>query len=287
VTPVVWGGFSSLSYGTADFIASQTGRGIGATNALFFVLPLGILGILVAWLIVGSPIVWETGLLWLVLLHGIGLGGKLQTLYVALARGPVSMVAPIVAAHPVFVLLMFTALGTVPSALQWGGCAVTIVGAIMVAVSSTSFEESGRYSHKGLQLTIGLSIVCALFYTLEVVAGQLAVPTYGEIPTAFAGRMLAWLIVGIIVLALRRRPHAPMRWWPLLAAQGLLDAAGMVFLFSGSHGAHAPITAVVAGTFGAVTAVLAWAILRERIGRVQWAGIVLIFVGVSMLSWPG
>ena len=40
-------------------------------------------------------------------------------------------------------------------------------------------------------------------------------------------------------------------------------------------------------TFGAVTAVLAWAILKERIGPVQWAGIALIFVGVTMLSWPG
>jgi drug/metabolite transporter (DMT)-like permease len=287
MTPVIWGGLSSLSYGTADFVAAKTGRGIGASNALFFVLPVGILGILVAWPFVNPVVVWETGMLWLVLLHGIGLAGKLQTLYVALARGPVSMVAPIVAAHPVFVLMLFAALGIMPSTLQWIGCAVTIVGAILVAISSSSFEVTARYSHKGLQITIGLSLVCALFYTLEVVSGQIAVATYGELPTALAGRTLAWIVLGGALLAMRGRPHAPRRWWPLLAIQGMLDGAGTLFLFAGSHGADAPITAVIAGTFGAVTAILAWAFLKERIGPIQWGGIALIFVGVTMLSWPG
>jgi drug/metabolite transporter (DMT)-like permease len=286
MTPVVWGGLSSLSYGTADFIAAKTGRAIGASNVLFFVLPLGILGILLVWPFVDPVIVWETSLLWLVLLHGLGLAGKLQTLYVALARGPVSMVAPIVAAHPVFVLLLFALMGATPSPLQWAGCAVTILGAILVAISSDRAETSAA-AHQGLRLTIALSLICALFYTLEVVSGQVAVATYGELPTALAGRILAWIVLGGALLAMKGKPHAPRRLWPLLAIQGLLDGAGTIFLFAGSHGADAPITAVIAGTFGAVTAVLAWAFLKERIGPIQWAGIALIFVGVTMLSWPG
>lgn len=286
MTPVAWGGLSSLSYGTADFIAAKTGRGIGASNVLFFVLPIGILGILIAWAIVEPVVVWQTALLWLVLLHGIGLAGKLQTLYVALARGPVSMVAPIVAAHPVFVLMVYVGLGIVPSALQWAGCAVTIVGAVMVAISRDQAETTPA-AHHGLRVTIAISVVCALFYTLEVVTGQMAIATYGELPTALAGRTLAWLILGGALLAMRGKPHAPRRWWPLLIVQGLLDGAGTIFLFAGSHGADAPITAVISGTFGAVTAVLAWMFLKERIGPIQWTGIALIFVGVTMLSWPG
>ena len=285
MTPVVWGGLSSLSYGTADFIAAKTGRGIGAGNALFFMLPVGIVGIGIAWLATGQTLVWETGLLWLVLLHGIGLAGKLQTLYVALARGPVSMVAPIVAAHPVFVLLLFAGMGIVPTPLQWAGCAITIVGAILVAVSSDQAETSAA-AHHGLRITIIISLVCALFYTLEVVTGQLAVATYGELPTAFAGRTLAWIILAILLFATKGRPHAPRKWWWLLLVQGVLDACGTVFLFGGSHGHDAPLTAVISGTFGAVTAVLAWLFLKERIGPIQWTGIALIFVGVTMLSWP-
>lgn len=285
MTPIVWGGLSSLTYGTADFIAAKTGRGIGATNALFFVLPIGVLGILAAILVVDPVIVWDAGLLWLLLLYGAALAGKLQTLYVALARGPVSMVAPIVAAHPVFVLFYFAAIGVVPTPLQWVGCAVTIVGAVMVAISSDQGETSSD-AQKGLRLTILIALVCALFYTVEVVAGQTAMATYGELPTAFFGRTLAWVLLGVLLFAMKGRPNAPRRWWPLLLAQGVLDAAGAVFLFAGSHGAHAPIAAVISGTFGAVTALLAWLLLKERIGPIQWTGIALIFVGVTMLSWP-
>jgi uncharacterized membrane protein len=75
-----------------------------------------------------------------------------------------------------------------------------------------------------------------------------------------------------------------MRWAPFVAAQGLLDAGGYLFLFAGSTGPGAEIAAVTASTFGAITTLLAWAVLRERIGLVQWSGITLVFTCVALLS---
>jgi drug/metabolite transporter (DMT)-like permease len=70
----------------------------------------------------------------------------------------------------------------------------------------------------------------------------------------------------------------------MVSAQGVLDAAGYLFLFAGSGGAHAEIAAVTSSTFGAVTTLLARFILREAISVRQWLGIVLVFLGVAALS---
>jgi len=41
---------------------------------------------------------------------------------------------------------------------------------------------------------------------------------------------------------------------------------------------------VTASTFGAVTTLLAWVMLRESIGWIQWLGITMVFVGVAVLA---
>lgn len=81
-----------------------------------------------------------------------------------------------------------------------------------------------------------------------------------------------------------QKPVLPLRILPLLLAQGMLDGFGYLTLFAGSGGPGAEIAAVVASTFGVVTVLLAWTVLRERINHVRWTGIVLIFVCVATLS---
>ena len=88
------------------------------------------------------------------------------------------------------------------------------------------------------------------------------------------------------MLVSSRRLDLPLRWWPVLIAQGLLDGGGYLALFAGSHGADTELAAVTASAFGAVTALLGRVFLREEMTWRQWAGIVLIFAGVAALSWP-
>ncbi len=50
------------------------------------------------------------------------------------------------------------------------------------------------------------------------------------------------------------------------------------------QGDNAELAAVTASTFGVITVLLAWIILRERINGLQWLGIVLVFGGIVILS---
>jgi drug/metabolite transporter (DMT)-like permease len=135
-----------------------------------------------------------------------------------------------------------------------------------------------------LRTTLLLAVGSALCFALALISVQFAVPIYGNVQTLWSGRVVS-LVLRRALCALRRRaPAAPGRWWPILAVQGLLDAGGYALLYAGSGGAGAELAAVASSGFGAVTTVLAWGLLRERIGAAQWAGIVLIFAGVAVLS---
>ena len=112
-------------------------------------------------------------------------------------------------------------------------------------------------------------------------------PVYGEVQTLWAGRLIGLAVLALLYLGRRERPRIARRWLPLVTAQGLLDAGGHLFLFAGSHGQGAPIAAVTGSTFGAVTTLLAYAVLRERIGAAQWGGVLMVFAGVAALAATG
>ena len=66
--------------------------------------------------------------------------------------------------------------------------------------------------------------------------------------------------------------------------QGILDIGGHLLLFAGSQGGQPHIVAVVASSFGAITTLLGYFVLREKVSLPQWSGIALVFVGVAVLS---
>jgi len=284
MNPAVWGGLCALGLGGADFVARYTSRAFGAANALLGMLAVGAV-VLTAWVwIADPPFVWTASGLWLLAVNGVATTVMTLLLYKALARGPVSIVAPIVASHPVLVVALAVALGSRPSALQWVAMAATLVGVLVVAACARQFEAPGVVSRRDLRVTVSIAVAAAVAYAVLVSAGQAAVPIYGELQTLWLGRLVSLGSIALLFVARRDRPTLPWRWWPVLLGQGLLDAAGYLFLFAGSHGSNPEIAAVAGSTFGAVTTLLARFVLREAIGALQWGGVVLVFAGVAVLA---
>ena len=62
-------------------------------------------------------------------------------LYMGIARGPIAVVVPIVAAHPALVLVVNVLMGVRPSAVQWAAMAVIIAGGVFIA--RTAVAEAG------------------------------------------------------------------------------------------------------------------------------------------------
>ena len=281
----LWGSLCALSLGGADFIARFTSRGIGYVSTLFYVLVIGtVIATATLWLS-GETFSWNGAYGWLLVLHGAATTVMMLLLYNALARGPVSIVAPIVAAHPALVVAFAAATGTAISGAAWAAIAVTILGALVVAGTARRFTNGGHASPNNLSGVLVISGLSSLAYAVLIVAGQAAVPVFGTLQTLWAGRLCSLLFLVLLLCLSRKKPSVDISvWWLLILVQALLDTGGYLFLFLGSHGDNPEFAAVTASAFGAVTTLLARFVLKETVSNIQWTGIFAIFVGVAVLS---
>ena len=284
MNPALWGSLSALSLGSSDFAARFSTRAMGANVVYLAVLGIGSL-ILTFWVFLSDvPLVFALGSSWLLVISGVSTALMSMLLYTGLARGPVSVVAPIVASNPVLVILFWVALGAQPTVVQWLAMCGTILGALLVARSGRVLEDRGTSDGRAFRITLWIAGAACVTHAVMVVAGQAAVPVYGEVQTLWVGRLIGLLFMVLVFVARRKLPRVPLQWWPLLIGQGCLDAGGYLFLFAGSHGEGREIAAVTGSAFGAVTVLLAWIVLREKINRWQWFGVALVFASIATLS---
>jgi len=284
VNPALFGTLCAFGWGTADFAARFTGRALGYANALLGMLIVGSCG-LSAWVwLSDAPLVWEWSHAWLLGVTGVGVMVATLLLYAGLARGPVTIVAPIVASYPALVVAFAVAWGSRPTLLQWGAMLLVLVGVIIVARCAGRFECAGHVDRAALRTTVLIALCSSIGFAVLIIAGQHAAPVYGELQVVWISRLVS-LVSLFVYFWVRRQPiQLSRRWWPVLVAQGLLDAGGYLALFAGSHGAYPELAAVTASAFGAVTVVLARMFLREAMSTLQWFGILLLFAGVAVLS---
>ncbi|HEV7235853.1 MAG TPA: EamA family transporter, partial [Ktedonobacteraceae bacterium] len=73
-------------------------------------------------------------------------------------------------------------------------------------------------------------------------------------------------------------------WW-YITGVGILDTAAFVIAaIALGNGQEVAIVSVLVSLFSAVTVVLAWIFLREKLHWSQWLGIGIIFVGIVLVN---
>ena len=281
---VLGGVVAALAWGSADFVARFTGGAVGHVRALFGMLTASAVVLSGVVYVMDLPIADTSRGWWLVLLTGVGLTVATLLLYQGLVRGPVSIVAPIAGTFPAFNILLALILGIRPGGLEWLAMATVIAGVVIVARSAGHFEARGVHSRSELRRTVFIAIAASFGFAVTVAAGQEAGEVYGDVQARVPGALGQPCLLCPAAGRAPRDAADPPRWWPALAAQGVLDGAALVAVVAGSQGAASAVTAVLASTFSAVTVVLARLFMREVMSRGQWLGIGLIIAGVMTLS---
>jgi drug/metabolite transporter (DMT)-like permease len=273
---------SALGLGTADFMARFSARALGATLTYAVVLLIGALGTTILILVTGAELVWSPYGCVVAVLHGISVSVMCVLLYEGIARGPVAVVAPIVATHPVPVLAVNVLMGVRPSAAQWAAMAVVILGGILISRHAVSEVEPSEA--KANRTTLLIALGACLAYVAIVLTGQAATPIIGELQTMWIGRWSGLVFIAFVLIAQGARLRVPLNWWPFVGLQGGLDSLGYLAFLAGANSVAPHVTMVVASAFSVVTVLLAWVIIKERITRMQWIAIALIALGTAILS---
>ena len=199
-------------------------------------------------------------------IHGKTLALAFALYFHAMATGPVHAAAPIISAHPLLSIAFAPTTDSEPTLFQSAALLGTIVN---VMPNAASFATSS-------------SIVDAV----AVVAAQRAVPPSGELATVWIGRIAGLIALAALFVARLQPLGLPEAWWPFFFAHGLLDTAGLLILLFGSSQSPDEITAVAAASaFGAVTVVLTWRLLDERMSPFRLLGIRTTFCCVGALAY--
>lgn len=213
-------------------------------------------------------------------LSGVCFLGASIGLYGAFKRGPVRLVAPIIASYPVLSVGMAALRGAEVAPLQWLAVIAVVMGVSLVA--ALSHDPYTEVPPKGP--TMMLAGASAVGFAGTFGFGQMAVEMSADLPVTLVTRVVAILLL-LGILAAWCLPFWPgARAAPVLALMGLADGIALNCVLSAGVLPDAQYASVAASVFGMITIVLAWAILRERMTGTQWAGCAITFCGIGYLA---
>jgi drug/metabolite transporter (DMT)-like permease len=204
---------------------------------------------------------------------------SLAAFYRAMATAPISLVAPITAAGTGIPVLVGVARGERLGLVQVLGILVTLAGVILA--SGPEFRSGAAVRKQAIGYAVGAAVGFGVAYTLLALAAGSSV----------YGTLLLQRIGGLIVLApivlrsgvLRQISFTARRLAALLAIGGCDIVANGTYALAASRGDLA-VAAVLASLYPVVTALLARAVLAERLRPVQSAGVIAALGGVLLLS---
>ncbi|PDW03101.1 DMT family transporter [Candidatus Viridilinea mediisalina] len=275
---IIFGLLAAVGWGTSDFFMSRVNRQIGLRQGLFWIQTLGTLAIVLVLLLSGDvppsdPLLW----LWALLVNAFNVIATIL-LYHALSVGTVAIVSPIAASFAVVTTALAILGGERPSALALMGVTLVIGGVIIV---SRAGADNRNASLRGMKSAIGSAIFYGLFFwLLAPITAE-----FGIIWPVFIGRVLA-MFSAILMLAWARESIArpANNTWRMLVVAVIVDTLGFLSYNLGISSAYVSVVTALASIFSAVTVLLAWLFLRERLVSLQWAGVAALICGVLLVS---
>lgn len=275
---VTYGLLAALCWGVTDFFITCVARKIGTAFTMFYVESCGLIAVcslIVIWpgIPSASAGVWALSLV----ICLINLAATIL-FYRALTIGTLAIVAPIMASYAIVTALLAMFAGERPATLPLIGALLLVTG---VSAVSKSDRTLSTVTLLGVPEAIGVAFLLGIFFWML----GFVTPTLGALWPVIVMRVVRFVGISLWIMQRRFLPTRLTRpLWLLAPAAALLDTLGFVFFNLGISITYTSIVTVLASLMTAVTVLLALAVLRERLSRLQWAGVGVITVGVILVN---
>ncbi|MSV52908.1 MAG: EamA family transporter [Actinobacteria bacterium] len=277
MTSLIAGMATAVFFAVGTIAASRASRILPAPHVVGLSAAVAAV-VVVPWAAIQGVPQFETFQLLLMLVSGVGNIFGFLCVYVAFRYGKVGLVAPIVATEGGIAAVIASFLGRSVEPLI-GFVLLMIVIGILIAARS---KDPDPFPGERPVLAAGFASLGACLFAIGLIStGFLS----GELPLAWV--LLPARIVGVLLFTLplllsgRLRVTRQAFLWVLLLAAADLLGIGMYTIGAAQN---LPVTAVLASQMAPLAAILAFFLFRERLGKGQIAGLIIMVGGVTLLA---
>ncbi len=269
---------AAVLFATATLSAARGSRLVGAESFLAGVMTVGLV---IAFPLVAlgrAPAGLEASSFGWLALSGIGNVAGLLFDYAALRVGRLGLVAPILATEGAIAALISVAAG---ERLAPGAAATLVLIAAGVVLATRTGSRDGDASDQSRRaVLLALAAACSFGASLYA-TGRVS----AQLPLAWA--LLPARLVGVAAVALplafTGRLRLTRRAAPWVVLAGACEVGGLAaFAVGARHGIA--ISAVLSSQFATLSALAGIVLFRERLARIQFAGVAAVACGVAILS---
>jgi drug/metabolite transporter (DMT)-like permease len=296
---IVGGLATAVLWATTLLGSAASARRIGAWSTLAWVMLVGLIVTVPLVVLTGGSVTLSNRDLFHLAVAGIANTSGLLLVYTALRRGKVAVVGPIVSTEGAIGAVLAIIAGDPVSGAVLAILAVVAVGVVMAATErATGAPDLPGDEVDDLAAALPAAsaapdapsaVVTALYalgaavlfgfnlYATSRLAADLPL-AWSALPARLAG------VVGVTIpLVLSRRLRLTRPALPIVVFVGLAEVVGVV-TFAVAARDSAAIASVIASQFAGIAAIAAFLLFRERLSRIQVAGVVVIAGGVALLA---
>jgi drug/metabolite transporter (DMT)-like permease len=283
VIAILGGLGAALSFTVGTLSSARASRLIGAPSTLTGMMAIGLaVALPIALFASPAPDLSGATLPWAAL-AGIANVTGLLVIFSAYRIGAVGIIATVVSTEGSIAAILAVLAGEALAPGSGLAMGLVAVGVLLAASGGGQEEEEGvRISRERSLRAAGLSLVAAVCFGIGLYStGHVS----GLLPLAWA--ILPARIVGILVVAipltLARRVRISRAALPYVVVAGLAEIAGYTSFVTGAKEGIA-IASVLSTMFAPMATVAAVVLFRERLGRREIVGIVLVVAGIVALG---
>ena len=200
----------------------------------------------------------------------------LVALYSGLAKSPMGLAAPITA---VVAVVIPVPVSMVNEGLPESSAIVGFFIALIAVWLISRGDMDSRFEITDLRLPIIAGLGFGTFYVLIDQVSSNAILW----PLVSARSASIFVILGIGLLT-RGIAVPAVNQLPIIALAGIFDTSGNVFFAIATRLGRLDISAILGSLYPAVTVLLAWIVLKERLSIRQWLGIVFAVIALILIT---
>ena len=273
---------ASVAWGGSDFVAGLASRRMPLLAVLVGSQVAG-LALLLGLLAVAGGAPPPGGAVLAAALAGLAELAGFAALYQGLARGPMSVVAPISSAAALVPVAAALATGERPATAAIVGMGLVLMGAALACAERDGDGDGGR-GRAAAAPGAALALLAALSFGAFFVAMDTAAHEAGAAWAVALNRSTSVSVLVFAVALMRPRMGFARTDLATVATVGLLDAAAnAMFAFALTQGLTSSVS-VLGSLYPVTTVVLAVMVLDERVAPRQAAGVAIVLAGIGLVS---